>query len=109
LGVLLFSGAVGFARFHADDDVRHLQSLSPVLVTEQQQIQKLTGTLSSGPFFLVHAKDDETVLQREEELAEQLRPLVVKGALSGFQSISQYIPSGCAETPKWWFEKCTTL
>lgn len=91
--LFIILGIFGFTRFHTDDDVRHMQSLSSSLVTEQEKIQKLIGVSASNKFFLVQAADDETALQSEEKLTEKLRPLIAAGDLSGFQSPSQYTPS----------------
>lgn len=97
LGVALVIGLVGLSRLQADDDVRHMQSLSPPLVGEQERIQRLIGSTGGSQFFLVQGGDDETALQREEALAERLRPLVAADALSGFQAPAQYVPSAARQ------------
>jgi predicted exporter len=86
-------GVTGGLRWHADDDVRRMQSLSADLVGQQARIQRLIGSSAGSQFFLVQAPDHETALQREEALAERLRPMVAKGALMGFQAPAQYVPS----------------
>ena len=83
----------GLTRFHTDDDVRRMQALSPDLLAQQARLQALIGHEGGGQFFLVPARDAETALQRQEALAERLRPLVADGALSGFRSPAQYVPS----------------
>lgn len=97
LALLLLAGALGVPRLHADDDVHHLQSLSAPLVAQQRAIQRLTGSGDGSRFFLVSAADDETALQREESLAERLRPLVAAQALAGFQAPAQYVPSAARQ------------
>ena len=92
LGLLILVGLVGLGRVRIDDDVRHMQSLSPGLVGQQERLQHLIGTTAGSQFFLVQAPDDDTALVREEALAERLRPLVGT-ALAGFQSPAQYVPS----------------
>jgi len=91
--VSILVAALGFWSFHTDDNVRHMQSLTASLVIEQEKIQQLTGTTTSGQFFLVQAADHETALQNEETLIERLRPLVSSGELGGFQAPAQYFPS----------------
>ncbi|MGD0961406.1 MAG: hypothetical protein ABSB19_16475, partial [Methylomonas sp.] len=76
LGFAVILGIAGLLRFHTDDDVRHMQSLSPDLLAEQEKIQKLVGATAGSQFFLVQAADDETALRNEEKLAAGLRPLV---------------------------------
>lgn len=97
-GLLIVLGIAGFLRLHADDNVRHMQSLSSALLLEQDRIQQLVGMTAGSQFFLVQAKDDETALQTEEKLAKRLRPLVVSGELAGFQSPAEYIPSMARQT-----------
>jgi predicted exporter/predicted LPLAT superfamily acyltransferase len=96
LGCLMVTGLAGLALIRTDDDVRHMQSLSPTLVSQQEQLQRLIGSTAGSQFFLVQAPDDEVALQREEALAERLTPLVGK-ALAGFQAPAQYVPSGARQ------------
>jgi predicted exporter len=95
--ILAGVAVVGLSRLTADDDVRRMQSLSPELVAEQSKIQTLTGIGAASQFFLVQARDEETALQREEQLAERLHPLVRDQALRGFQSPAQYVPSAARQ------------
>ena len=97
LGLIALLGILGGVRIHADDNVRHMQSLSANLVIEQEKIQKLIGTTAGSQFFLVQAPDDETALQNEERLIEKLHPLVASGALAGFQAPANYIPSAARQ------------
>ena len=92
LGLLIVAGLVGLCRIHVDDDVHHLQSLSPPLVVQQERLQRLIGSTAGSQFFLVQAPDDDTALVREEALVDRLRPLTGK-ALAGFQAPAQYVPS----------------
>jgi predicted LPLAT superfamily acyltransferase len=73
-----------------------MQSLSPLLVTQQERLQSLIGSTSGSQFFVVQGPDDETVLQREEVLVERLRPLLGQ-ALTGFQAPAQYVPSAARQ------------
>jgi predicted exporter/predicted LPLAT superfamily acyltransferase len=90
-GIVLIA-LFGLTRIHTDDDVRRMQSLSPVLVAEQERLQRLVGSTGGSQFLLVQAPDDDTALEREEILVERLQPLIGKG-LAGFQSPAQYVPS----------------
>lgn len=87
------AAAIGFCRIHVDDDVRHMQALSPALKAQQERILGLIGDTAGGRFFVVEAADEEGALRREEALAEALRPLLSDGGLRGFQSLSRYVPS----------------
>ena len=90
-------GGMGAMQWHADDDVRRMQSLSPELVVQQNRIQKLIGSSAGNQFFLVQGTDHEAALQREEALIERLRPMIAKGDLAGFQAPAQYVPSAARQ------------
>ncbi|MGE5545925.1 MAG: MMPL family transporter [Solirubrobacterales bacterium] len=91
--VLLALSAAGALLGRADDDVRRQQDLNPALVAEQVEVQRLMGLASSTQFFLVSAADDETALQREEELAERLVALKRDGAVAAWRSPAGFVPS----------------
>ena len=97
LSVISIIGLIGFFFIHLDDNVRHLEALSGSLVSEQAQIEKLIGNTEGGQFFLVHAADEETALQHEEQLIDILHPLVVSGALGGFEALAEYVPSSARQ------------
>ncbi|QEX22994.1 membrane protein [Hypericibacter adhaerens] len=95
--LLLLIAVGGWVRFHPDDDVRRMQSLSGPLMAEQDRIQQLTGATGGTQFFLVEAADDESALQTEEALIDRLGPLLAEGALAGFQAPAQYVPSAARQ------------
>ncbi len=86
----------GWLRLAPDDDVRHMQSLSPALLAQQQRIAGLIGSTAEPRFFVVTAPDDDTALRREEALVERLRPLLGT-ALEGFQAPAQFVPSAARQ------------
>ncbi|TXH37792.1 MAG: hypothetical protein E6Q98_05530 [Rhodospirillaceae bacterium] len=94
---LCIAAVIGLLRIHADDDVRKLQSLSPDLLAQQAEIQRLIGSTTSTQFLLVHAADDETALQREEQLAPILDRLRGKSVLDGYQSPAAFVPSAARQ------------
>ncbi len=87
LAVLAVLGAVGLARLEVDDDMRRQQGLSPSLVAEQAEIQRLAGFGQAGRFFLVRGEDGQRVLEREEALDERL------AGLTNRQSVARFVPS----------------
>ncbi len=91
--VLVLLAIAGATKFSTVDDVRRQQNLSPDLLSEQLQVQRLTGMGSSTQFFLVHAPDTETALRIEEALDERLQRAAAAGDLSGWQSLARFIPS----------------
>lgn len=96
VGLLLVGGAVavaGLFRLHPNDDVHGLYAPSPELVREQAQVERLLHLPSAGQFFLLRAKDAQTVLEQDEALSSELEALRRGGALGGFQSVSRFVPS----------------
>jgi predicted exporter len=94
LGVL---GLVGLMQLASNDDVRRMQSLSPALVTEQADIQRLTGLSGGWQSVLITAKDDEAALRSEEELADALDGLMKDGAIAGYRAPASFIPSAARQ------------
>lgn len=93
LAALVAIGALGVMRYGADDDVRRLQALSPDLLREQADIQRLIGATAAPQFLLVRATDDEAALQVEEALSDQLARLKREGAIAGYQMPAAFVPS----------------
>jgi predicted exporter len=91
--VCLCLGIAGAAAVEVDDDVRHLQSLSPLLHAQEEQIQRLTGASGSVQFLLIQGDSEQGMLETEEALAAPLNTAIGEGALSGFQSVAQFVPS----------------
>lgn len=93
LVALALAGAVGLMRLQTNDDVRSMQALSKPLLREQDEVRELIGANVSPQFILVRADSDDAALRTEEDLAALLRPLVERGALSGFHTPAAFIPS----------------
>ncbi|MCW2236399.1 MMPL family transporter [Azospirillum canadense] len=86
-------GVLGLSQLHVDDDVRRLQSLSPELVREQEEIQRRIGATTATQFLLVRAADDEAALRREEDIAGTLAALKGDGTIAGYQTPASFVPS----------------
>jgi predicted exporter len=85
--------AFGIAKLGANDDIRLLQNPPKHLVDDQIKLGKLLDAPTPVQFFLVRGDSAETVLQREEALKRRLDPLIAAGRLSGYQAISNWVPS----------------
>ncbi|WP_229724015.1 MMPL family transporter [Oxalicibacterium solurbis] len=90
LGMLL---AAGLSRLDANDDIRQLQNPPRHLVEDQMKLNKLLDAASPVQFFLVRGISTEEVLQREEALKHRLDPLIADGKISGYQAMSNWVPS----------------
>nr|WP_307731743.1 MMPL family transporter [Pseudoduganella sp. SL102] len=95
IAVALFgvAAAFGIAKLGANDDIRLLQNPPKHLVDDQIKLGKLLDAATPVQFFLVRGESPETVLQREEALKLRLDRLIAAGQLSGYQAISNWVPS----------------
>lgn len=95
LGIALFLGLAGFgwSRLTANDDIRSLQTPPKHLVADQIKLGKLLDAPTPVQYYLVRGDSPETVLQREEALKRRLDPLIAKGSISGYQALSNWVPS----------------
>lgn len=93
LVVLAMLGAVGLAQISSLDDIRRMQTLSPVLMAEQQKIQALTGRAVTTQYYLVQAPDHEIALAREELLLGRLNKLQAAGVVGAVYAPAQFVPS----------------
>lgn len=92
---VLFALAAGYgiSRLGANDDIRLLQNPPKHLIDDQIMLSKLTDAPTPVQYFLVRGDSAEQVLQREEALKAKLDPLVAARAISGYQAVSNWVPS----------------
>jgi predicted exporter len=62
-------------------------------VSDQLKLGKLLDAPTPVQYFLVRGASSEEVLQREEALKRRLDPLVAARAISGYQALSNWVPS----------------
>lgn len=85
--------AFGWSRLGVNDDIRSLQNSPRQLVDEQIKLGKLLDAPTPVQFYLVRGASAEQVLQREEALKQRLDPLISQRTISGYQAISNWVPS----------------
>ncbi|WPB57080.1 MMPL family transporter [Xylophilus sp. GOD-11R] len=83
----------GWWQLRCVDDIRQLQNPPPRLVAEQREMSSLLGLPGVAQFYLVRGADPQQLLEREEALKERLAPLVAQGRLSGYEALSDWVPS----------------
>jgi predicted exporter len=93
LGLFGALAVFGFARLHAQDDVRLLQNPPRRLIDEQIQLSRLLDAPAPAQFFVVRGESAEAVLRREEILKGRLDCLVEEKAITGYQAVSNWVPS----------------
>lgn len=85
--------AAGVARLSANDDIRLLQNSPPQLISDQIKLSKLLDAPTPVQFYLVRAPTEQQLLEREEILKQRLDPLIAQQKISGYQAISNWVPS----------------
>jgi len=84
---------LGWSHLEVNDDIRALQNPDQDLVAQQRKLGTLLDTPTPAQFYLIRAASAEAVLQREEALKRKLDPLVGQAAISGYQALSNWVPS----------------
>jgi predicted exporter len=85
--------APGLLLLAPNDDIRQLQNSPKRLIDDQLRLGKLLDTPSPAQFYLVRGASVEEVLQREEALKARLAPLAGSKAITGWQAVSNWVPS----------------
>ena len=93
IGFALLAG-FGISRLGANDDIRLLQNPPKHLIDDQIKLSKLLDAPTPVQYFLVRGASAEAVLQREETLKQRLDPLIAQHRISGYQAMSNWVPSG---------------
>jgi predicted exporter len=95
--VFVLGAGFGISRLGVNDDIRLLQTPSKHLVSDQVKLGKLLDASTPVQFFLVRGASAEIVLQREESLKRRLDPLVAAQRISGYQALSNWVPSASTQ------------
>ncbi|MGI9318270.1 MAG: MMPL family transporter [bacterium] len=97
--MVLIAGVLGlFALTITDLPILHLNvdSLSPIKDSrraEGKMLREDLGYWYGGRMLIISAESKERVLQRSEEIEPYLDELILKGSLSGYDMVSQFLPS----------------
>ncbi len=89
--------ALGVSRLGVNDDIRSLQNPPANLVRDQIKLGKLLDAPTPVQYFLLRAASAELLLQREEALKLRLDALIDAHQISGYQAISNWVPSAQAQ------------
>ncbi|OGB23254.1 MAG: transporter [Burkholderiales bacterium RIFCSPLOWO2_02_FULL_57_36] len=90
--VLIFAVA-GISRLKSNDDIRQLQNSPQSLLDAQIEVSRLLAAPTLAQFYLVRGETQEMVLQHEEALKNRLENLVASNVLTGYQALSDWVPS----------------
>ena len=93
IGLVLLLSIYGAFAFKTNDDIRSLASFDKGLVNEQLEVSKILDIPSPSQFFIVTGSSEADALNHTESLSKDLDQLVSAGYISGYQSITKYLPS----------------
>ncbi len=91
--IFVVLATIGCLRLGANDDIRLLQTPPKHLIDDQIKLSTLLDAPTPVQFFLVRGESAEMVLQREEILKKRLDPLIAQHKISGYQAMSNWVPS----------------
>ncbi len=102
VAVLVFAvaAAYGVSRLGANDDIRLLQNPPKHLIADQIKLSRLLDAPTPVQYFLVRAASAEQLLQREEQLKARLEPLIADQHISGYQAMSNWVPSAAKQAAR---------
>nr|WP_240162387.1 transporter [Glaciimonas sp. PAMC28666] len=83
----------GLTQLQVNDDIRSLQKPPKILLDDQIKLSKILDAPTPVQFYLVRGSSAEQVLQREEALSVRLEPLIAQHVISGYQAMSNWVPS----------------
>jgi predicted exporter len=84
----------GWLTLTSDDDIHLLVQRDPSLMAQERAVRDAIGVEDGASFFVVKGPTPEAVLERCEALGERLDAPVAGQRLAGWQSVSQFVPSG---------------
>lgn len=100
VALFVLVAAIGCSRLGVNDDIRLLQNSPKQLISDQIKLSKLLDAPTPVQFFLVRGASAEIVLQREELLKKRLDPLVVQHKITGYQALSNWVPSSRTQSAR---------
>jgi len=83
----------GITRLTTNDDIRLLQNSPPRLIADQISLSRLLDAPTPVQFYLLRAPSEQLLLEREETLKRSLDALIAQKKISGYQAISNWVPS----------------
>jgi predicted exporter len=91
--VLAIAAVPGWLQLRTDDDIHLLIQRDPALVAQERVVSSAVGTDNSAQFFVARGATPEAVLERAEALCMRLGALSGASAVSGWQSVTSFVPS----------------
>jgi predicted exporter len=90
---LVLFAVPGLLQLGSDDDIHLLIHRDRSLVAQEHEVSDAVGVNNSAQFFVVRGESQEQVLERAEALGARLDGLTGASRLSGWQSVTSFVPS----------------
>lgn len=91
--VMILLSVYGILASRPNDNIRSLANFDKELIAQQIKTSEILDLPSPSQFFIVSGSTEEEVLVRTEQLTVQLDKLVEDGVITGYQSLTRFIPS----------------
>ncbi|OEF25445.1 MMPL family transporter [Vibrio rumoiensis] len=91
--ILVIAVALGLYHAQYNDDVRQLQAMPQQLKHQEQRIKTISDIQNDQQMLLVSANNESSLLEQLQQVDTLLDSAINDSVLSGYQSLSQYIPS----------------
>ncbi|PTC03904.1 hypothetical protein C9980_16620 [Vibrio mediterranei] len=91
--VVLLLSAIAVTKVRYNDDIHQLQAMPADLKQQESTISGLTGMQSSQQMLVITAQNNEALMQTLESLEPQLDSWQDNHVITGYQSLSRYLPS----------------
>jgi len=93
LALLMVFCAAGLWQLTSKNDIRQWIAAPQSLTDEARAIARITGYQPTSQFFLVRAKDQQQLLERQAALGQRLDQLVHANKLQGYLALNQLVAS----------------
>lgn len=93
ISIILIISLPGIFKLKPSDDIRSFFTTSQELIEREKFTQEVLGQNIGTQFFLITAKTQEKMLEKEEDISKNLKKLIENNTITGYQSISQITPS----------------
>lgn len=91
--VMILLSLYGIVASRSNDNIKSLASFDKGLIAQQIKTSEILDLPSPSQFFIVSGSTEEGVLTKAEQLTHRLDEFIVDGVITGYQSLTRFIPS----------------
>jgi predicted exporter len=98
IAAMILASIYGILSSRPNDNIRSLASFDKELIAQQIKTSEILDLPSPSQFFIVSGSTEEDVLSRAEKLTNKLDKLVSERVITGYQSLTRFVPSITSQT-----------